>query len=208
MCEGPHAYIPVANTVEARLIFSQYGQVLENVFNFHKATAWTTATMYQLAQGISDSWESNLSTYVADAATLESIVITDLSSQTGPQIVLPAGIQGGAIADGQPNNVTIAVSFKTNSRGRSYRGRAFHVGLKKSWQAGNAISQGNAEALRLAYETFFGDLTGAVSGTEHVVVSRCQNKEWLAVGVFTPVTAYQVEPNLDNQRRRLAGRGI
>jgi len=208
MCTGSHPYIPVEDTAEVRMAYVTLGGVANNVINFRKSGGWDATSLGDLAQAVSDAWETEVSPRVSEDISLDSVTATDLSSATGPQVTLPAGISGANAQPVAPNNVTLAVSFHTNTRGRSYRGRLYHVGMSQSQITGDSIGDAGATATQEAYSDFFDSITTAVSGAEHVVVSRCQDDTWLTDGIATPVTAYSVEPTVDSQRRRLAGRGI
>lgn len=208
MCTGPHPYIPVPDTAEVKLIFNGPGGKAMNVINFTKDGGWDTSSISDLAQAASDAWESEISARVSEDVSLDSVVATDLSSSTGPQTTLPAGISGGNANPVAPSNVTVAVSFHTAFRGRSKRGRLFHYGSTNTQITGDSIGDAGATATQEAYQNFFDAIAGDVSGATHVVVSRCQDGDWLTTGETTEVTSYAVDPIVDSQRRRLAGRGM
>jgi len=208
MCTGSHPYIPVNDTAEVRLVYSTLGGVAMNVINFRLVGGWTPELLTALAAAVEDSWETNLSPIVSEAVTLDETVATDLSSDTGAQITDPGGISGAHAGAALPNNVTVAVSFRTDQRGRSHRGRLFHVGMTEDQSSGDVLSGSNATTFLTAYESFFADIEAAVTDATHVVVSRCQDGVWLTTGETTTVTSYQVEPTLDSMRKRLLGRGI
>lgn len=207
MCEGPHDYIPVPDTAEVRLRYQTAGGLAENVINFSKSGGWDVDSLADLAAAVEDSWESNISPIVAETISLTDTIATDISSQTGPQVTDIGGIAGGQPNPALPNNVTFVVSFRTANRGRSYRGRLYHVGLTENFVTLDSVGPSNAAAFQGDYENFFADIATAVPGAVHVVVSRCQNGEWLTTGIATPVTSYFVDETIDSQRRRLAGRG-
>lgn len=207
MCTGAHPYIPAANTAEVRLRFATAGGLAENVLNFEKAGGWDLTDLADLAAAVEDSWETNISPIVAETITLTDTIATDISSETGGQVTDIGGISGAQPNPALPNSVTFVVSFRTASRGRSYRGRLYHVGLTENFVTLDSLGSSNASAFQTDYENFFADIATAVPGSSHVIVSRCHNKVWRTSAVVTPVTSYFVDETIDNQRRRLAGRG-
>jgi len=207
MCTGAHDYIEVPNTAEVRLMYNTAGGLAENVINFQKSGGWSLSDLADLAAAVEDSWETNISPIVAETITLTQTVATDISTETGGQVADIGGISGGQGNPALPNNVTFVVSFKTASRGRSYRGRLYHVGLTENFVTLDSLGDSNAAAFQADYENFFADIETAVPGASHVVVSRCNAGAWRTTAVVTPVTSYFVDSTIDSQRRRLAGRG-
>jgi len=208
MCTGTHPYIPAENTAEVRLNYATLGGVAQNVINFRKGSAWTSSDLQDLANDVKDSWETNISTDVTEDISLDTIVATDLSSETGPQYTLPAGIAGAIASPALPSNVTLAIKFSTDFRGRSYRGRLFYVGLAENQVVGDQVSEAFQTGVQENFALFFGDILAGSTGAEHVIVSRCQDGSWLTDAVVTPVTAYTVDRTIDTQKRRLLGHGI
>jgi hypothetical protein len=208
MCTGTHAYIPATNTAEARLNYLTPGGVAENVLNFRKSGGWSLSDLIDLANAVKDSWETNIAPVVSNNISLDNIVATDLSSDSGPQTTLPAGVSGGINSAVLPSNVTLAISFHTDFRGRSYRGRAFLVGLTEATVTGDTISSGSATAFREAWENFLADIATAVAGTVLVIVSRCSAGAWRTNAVVTDVTSITVDTTVDTMKSRLAGHGI
>lgn len=139
---------------------------------------------------------------------LEQIVVTDLTTDTGPQVTyitgLPLSATGG---DSLPMNVTVAVKHVTLDRGRSKRGRSFIVGPPAT-----AVDSGDiiGTAYLAASDTAFNDLRAGqfpINNETFGIVSRCHDNAWRTVGVFTPVTHSSTDRVFDSQRRRLTGRG-
>jgi len=110
---------------------------------------------------------------------------------------------GGSANAPLPNNVTIAISFRTGFSGRSRRGRQYHIGLVESDVTNNAVGVLIAAELLAAYGGFFGDLQTAAS-CEHVIVSYCNNNAWRSSALITEVSSYVLtDTNVDTQRKRL-----
>jgi hypothetical protein len=208
MCTGTHPYINVNDTIEVRLQYLTPGGVAENVLDFTKSSTVLDGDMEDMANAVKDAWEAHVGNATSEDITLTSVIATDVSSETGGGFEAIAGISGGFLQPALPGNATIAVSYKTAKRGRSYRGRTYHVGLPKTWQSGDTIGPTNATTLQEIYQAFYDAIATDMPDFVHTVVSRCQANAWLLVAETTPVTAIVVEPTIDSQRRRLAGRGI
>src|SRR5690349_10044802 len=210
MCTGTHPYIPAIWVGEARLNFSTVGGVAENVLNFKFPGIPSEADLSQLATDLED-WVNTLYKDCYNAGTaLQNIVVTDLDSETGPQVthIIDPPIVGTLSGDGLPDNVTLAVKHVTARRGRSYRGRTYIPGLASSALA-------DSDTITTTYQTLVGNVFEGLTAspfTDHgetfVIVSRCQDKAWLTTAVVTPVTGSAVDPDIDSMRRRLKGRGI
>lgn len=111
----------------------------------------------------------------------------------------------GAITGAAPaNNVTLAVSFRTGFGGRSYRGRAYHVGLAESDIADSYIDTTVKESIREGYEALIAmaDNVSWIWG----VYSKWLNGTPREVGVLTPINSVIIVDNiLDSMRTRLPG---
>jgi len=208
MCEGTHPYIPVPETAEVRLTYVTPGGIAENVLNFQKDGGWDGGALTALADSVKDNWESLMTGLYGNDISLDTVTATDISTATGGQVVVPAGISGGAAGPAMPMNVTIAVSLHTAFRGRSYRGRSFQVGVPGVIVTGSTISTGTATTIQETWQAFIDAISSDVLGANLVIVSRCQGGDWLTTAVTTPVIGFSVDTTLDSQRRRLPGRGI
>lgn len=123
-----------------------------------------------------------------------------LSWTTGLPI---AGTNGTA---SMPNNVALALAFKTALRGRSFRGRIFLPGLTE----GNVVDNTVQPAFITAWYTFFGILASTLIDliAWQVVVSRVEGGDPRPAGVVTQVNNWIVTNTVvDSMRRRLPGRG-
>lgn len=116
-------------------------------------------------------------------------------------------INGAVVTASAPNSITFAIKLSTGLTGRSQRGRWYVVGVPgTAVVTGIDIATGSANAWVAALNTLIANLTS--NSTPMVVTSFQHNKAWRAVANNTVVTtAVAVDFHLDNQRRRLAGRG-
>lgn len=205
------AYQPVAATALVELIYTYFGQRVENTLYFrHAATGWTEPELAALAQALQNWWVGELQSLTSNAATLVQIDVTDLSTQFGPKLQVPVTPpQAGAeVNEGEPGNVSFCTTFSTGQRGRAFRGRNFFVGLTTGFVTGNTVSNAFATTLRNGYDTLIG-ATYLPVGVIWVHVARVVNGVvQMPTALTVPViAAVHADLFVDSMRRRLTGRG-
>lgn len=181
----------------------------ENTLYFRPVAGSPDDNLIALGNAVLLWWNASIRPYLSNQLTLREIYLTRLDSATAeaylfvPPTPLPVG---GDTAAAMPGNVSLAVSFRTANRGRSYRGRNFIVGLVEPAVTGNAVSSDFASGMQTGYGAL---LTGAIADDwDWVVVSRFTAGAPRATGIATPITSVSVvDPYVDSQRRRLRGRG-
>lgn len=132
--------------------------------------------------------------------TWESVAARVMDSVGGSQVLVPisTGGQGTRAGFSLPGNVAVVISWRTGRAGRSYRGRTY---------VGN-LSEGDVEG-----DTYTsGLLTKLAELGAEMLVSRLAGRFFPAVGsrklnLSTIINSFILEPTVDSQRRRLAGRG-
>lgn len=166
--------------------------------------------LLELGAAYDNWWNVNLKPNVPNTVQLIDVDITDLgpagrATQTFTPTVARIGTQASAAL---PNNVAACISLKTDYRGRSFRGRIYHVGLTEIDVTGDQILAAKVTALETAY-TALKSITVPTVGTIYTlgVLSYYANKAIRGVPVYTPVTAVLCDTWVDSQRRRLTGRG-
>lgn len=202
------AFIPVPNTAMVELRQTLFGQQIENVMYFEKATAPSVADLEALAAAV-ETWfvTDVMGVLLSTDIIWREAYVTDLSSATAPTAVslAEAGSTGGIGSASLPGNATVAVSFRTAGRGRASRGRNYLSGLSESVVTGNQVSSAFASDVTTAYETM---ISAPPTGWTWVVVSRQLNGVARTTGETIPVTsAGLTDLHIDSQRRRLTGRG-
>lgn len=201
-------FVPLDGAVQAELRFILNGQQVENVLYFYTADGVSVGEMNNLADMLNDWLELHLQPTQASGAVFNELYLTDLTSQTGPTVSNTA--RNGTIGQMTtspvlPGNATIAVSFRTNGRGRSARGRNYFIGLAEGNVVGNVVDTGLVTAIEAAYNAL---LTVVQFPWTWIVYSRTVDGADRAEGLAQPVTnAIVVDPYVDSQRRRLTGRG-
>lgn len=200
---------PCPKTVSCELVFWNGQSYSENVLHFEKTTAWTQQDMTDLASDMRSWWSASIKGYCPPTIFLSKIIVKSLEAQDAPGIEYTAGmpLPGSSTGEAAPMSVTVAVKWLTGLRGRSYRGRSYHVGLQKSDLQGDKISAEMGSTLAQKYAELLEENRFSV-GCWLVVVSRWTMKALRGEAVPTKVTSVFVDQTLDNQRRRLLTRGM
>lgn len=204
-----HPFIPVPGVVKCEFVYQQDSQIIENVLHF-KYTGGDIgiAELIDITDGMLAFWTAVLKPIQVETVSLLRIKATDLTSQDGETyecvdtLPLPGNGLGGAL----PLNVTVVAKVGTVKRGRSYRGRIYHVGLQQTQVSGNHITAGTQTLLQTGYGALIGNTYHGVEWG-WVVVSYYTNGAWRTTGHAEPVAYVTVDTTLDSQRRRLPGRG-
>lgn len=184
-------------------------QEIENTLYFKYATTVSLTELEQLASDVYSYWVTNMLPILPEAYRLRELYAVDLTtatSETYTQDASPLDV-GGLAGNTLPNNCSLAITFVTANRGRSYRGRNFWPCFVESVVTDNQVSEGHAALLRGAYALMAG-ADEVSSGWTWGVFSRIQNGVRLTNGIFTPIqTAKITDTIIDSQRRRLPKRG-
>lgn len=201
------AFIAVPDCIEFAMRYTQHSQEVVNTLWFNKAGT-DPITMADLMAGCAAlaNWhEVNLAPLQDDGITLNEIAARDYTSQSSYIYVLTADSPGELAGTGQPGNVTAAITFRTGRAGRSFRGRNFIVGLTEGQTEANQLAAGVASDYIDAYT----EMNSLMNDENliHAVVSRYSGGVARGSGIFTAVTAYTMDNDLDSMRTRLTGRG-
>jgi len=204
------AAIPVADTCLLELRQVLFGQKIENTFGFRLDGGFGTMEMTGLMNDMLLWWTTELAPWLSADISLRELVCTDLSTITGPSVAQAAPVpnpDGGVGFGSLPGNCALCVSFRTNLRGRSYRGRNFVAGLPETEVTGNTVATATVNGIQDAYQAIPASISSFPF--EHTVISRFTAGAPRVAGASTPVTSYVVvDPFVDSQRRRLTGRGL
>lgn len=201
-------FVPIPSTVQVETVFEYHGERCENVYHCQFQAAYDSSDIGNLLDTFRTWWAADLQQHLPGELSLVNLIGTDQASQTGPRVEDATGLplSGTSVSTpAMPGNVTVAVRWLTEQRGRSYRGRTFHLGIREASVEGNQITDAFRTNLITAYAGLLTDLT--TFGAPLVVASRFSEGAPRTTGVATLVTGVYVDPDVDSQRRRLAGRG-
>jgi len=203
------AFIPVPNVAKITLQWLWAGQIVDLTLSVKKASAIGGTDLPDLAASMLVWWNAGRRAWTSTVAALTNINVTDQTTASSPSYDLPVTPAQAGMGENVSvsNNVALVTTFVTANRGRSFRGRAYTIGIPR----GQAQSSTEAQtSLITALTTQYLNLNGAFNplAFDHVVVSRYTGGAPRVTGIATPVTGYRTEAYFDSQRRRLAGRGI
>jgi len=200
-------FIPVPGCARIAINLTLMGQKCANVFHVEGPSTWDETSLGDAANIFMDWYVDSVIPQAPSNLSLNSVTAVDLTEQnsTGVEIFSAPAVSGGGGEASLPGNVTFTVKWLTLLRGRSYRGRTYHVGVRPGLVSGNTLTSSALTVFQTAYSALLAETI--LGGLNLVVVSRFENKLPRTVGVTTPITGLFIEGNLDSQRRRLNLRG-
>ena len=200
-------FIPQTLGISLDFLFEQDSQKWQFGVSLKKqAGSVNEAALDEIAGVGQDWWTSFLQDLISSNCTLKEIVATSETVEGGPQTRLAideAGAVGGAAL---PLGIAACVSFRTDKRGRSFRGRVYVGGLPNA--VINTVTTFATASMTALAEAFASLVTGAASaGYDMVVASKQHNGEVVSPAAQNLITSITADALMDSQRRRLAGRG-
>jgi hypothetical protein len=202
------AFVPVPNAVQVEVRGLYFNQKVENTIWMRAINGDMSAAVVDACSLVFDWWTESVMPSLSVDYSLREVYASDQSNQFGPtNTQTPVTVlQGGLNSAGAPGGTSLAVSFRTAGRGRSFRGRNYIVGIPKTSIAGNVVVSSYRTAIQSAYAALIGQ--GDAVDLTWVIASKYSNKAPRVTGVTTPVQSVVVtDPSVDSQRRRLEGRG-
>jgi hypothetical protein len=207
MCTGSHPFIPVENTIRVDFVYLTPGGEAENVLFFDFGSAPGFTDVEDVVEAAKDAWVSNIIPIQSRDVMITKVIGTDLTAEASFTTETAPNVAGSVAADAVPQNVTSAIAFRTGFSGRSKRGRMFWIGHVKGNMVGDTLTSTAVTNILAGVNNFIADLEAAIPTLTHVVVSYCHEGAWRLAGDKTLIKDYTLDPTIDSQRRRLAGRG-
>lgn len=198
------AFIPVTDGLEVVVQgdLTDGGHVI-NVFGYN-----TTDTLDQtLADHIGSTLHvcyDNIAAALSVSLTYLTCTVRDLREETGPEFEATTfgPITGTDTANLLPYQTAALISWKTNTRGRSFRGRTYLFGFCEDQSNGKFIATDLQDALAVFAEDLVGEGNFAVisrfSGVDPVTHRPIPRSE----GIATKITSSSVHDTWRTQRRR------
>lgn len=198
------AFIPVPDTAKLVMRFSQFGRVYTNTTYWRKSSGWTGATLNDLCEYSYLAWETHILGNQSTAVVMLAPYAYDMSAVDGPVGTFdpPSTDNGGNASPALPGNVTATVTLRTENRGKSGRGRIYHVGLTEGDVTNNAIILATRDTILAGYNSWWAD-TETDSVSDLGVVSFQLDGAVRNPGVFQLVTSLAMDEGIDTQRRRV-----
>jgi hypothetical protein len=188
--------------------FSYDNQQCQNIYHYQNPTSPSDADMIAIAGHFKDWWNTEFKSAMPGALTLRNITCTDLTNFNGNEIVYVTGLPLTGLDvthNPYPNNVTLAVKWLTGFRGRSFRGRTYHLGMTEDQALRNVMTV----AALAFYNNAYGKLLdGTYIPVNHLCITSFRhNNAPRSSASSSLVTGLSIDPTIDSQRRRLPGRG-
>jgi hypothetical protein len=201
-------FIPATNCAKVDFLQTQTGQRISNTLWFQYTHPLTTTDLSDLADAMETWWTASMAPNLRGSLALQEIDVTDMSSQSGAKFVkiINPPVPGTVSGTDEPNHTAAAATFRTEKRGRSYRGRNYLGGIAVTKTTDSVTL---LDAWVSAVISAFTAVTPALSGLDAVwvVVSHYLNKVARSTAHAEPITAVSMDTSIDSQRRRLKGRG-
>jgi len=208
MCTPPQPFIPALDTAKLEMRYLLFGQNVLNVHYFRREGGWSQTSLTDLVVQAESAWNTYLRPLQATGLELVEIYARNVETQAAEEATNPVGLTGQVVQGLVPNNVSLAVSFRTGLTGRSNRGRMYWLGLTEEQVANSEVISTHVDNIHNGVEAFFAEFNELPTEAQHVVVSYCANSQWRQTASVRPVLDYLiVDPTVDSQRRRLPHRG-
>lgn len=202
-------FIPAPNIMEVEFRYLIAGQKCENRIMVDRLAPVTPADLEAVAILAWNWWEGTYGANVGSNVTLASVVATDLTVDTGAQFTYaPDTTTTGSKPAPLPNESAFCLSLRSDSRGRSARGRWFAGSLSGNDRSDpNTLTAGYVSDFVSAMNNLRSQLDTA--GTPWVIVSYRHDRVVRPGGpVYFPVTnVIAVDNVIDSMRPRKPGVG-
>lgn len=198
----------VQQTLQCDIRYIAQGQEVQNSLYFRYSEGIPPGSIAVIGSIVVAAWTAHGRPVSPPQVGLVGCHITDLDSEMGfsQDIIYPQVIPGQVNSQPCPNNVTIAISFGTSYRGRSAKGRNYIPLLAQNYVENNRVSTVPLEGWTAFYQQIQSETLDM--GLDMCVVSRYHNKVKRETGETYSIVSIGFRDNIvDNQRRRLPGRG-
>lgn len=193
-------FVPIPLTVKMEIIGSCDGQDIINVLHYKYPGSAPNASTLTTFLGTWDTAHRSRWLAIHGAGyTLVEYHATDIAAPGGAFAVynLPPGTVGTSGSVMFPNNVALAISWRTGLTGRTNRGRTFVGGIDRNSTVGDTATTAYLASLA-SFATNLVSLL--VSGFDFGIASQKD-------AAIKIVTGYVLEAIMDSMRRRLPQRG-
>lgn len=198
------AFIPVPNCLKTVIRYAMDGRIYTNSLWWVVSGGWTPTSAQAMVDVVRAEWAASVLPLQSDEVDLLNVVGYDMTDSAGFMVSSALGgpNAGGSTSPVLPGNSTVAISLRTDNRGKSGRGRLYHIGITENRVTGNALNAGVAGSLQAGYEAFWNDVE-AVTAADWVVVSFQKDGVVRNPGVAQPITHILVDSGMDSQSRRI-----
>jgi len=197
------AFIETPACAKVAVEWTLFGRPIVNTLWFERADDddYNTGTLEDLC-GLLSTWlQAELLPQLSESIECVRLYATAQHSAFAPFFELPMGNVNGELTGGaMPTKVAMCIAFKSDVRGRSYRGRNYVAGIREADVADNAFGATRIAGVVAAYNA----LPAAVLNDNiWVIVSHYADNAPRSQGVSVGVQfAQSVNSAIDIQRRR------
>lgn len=180
-----------------------------NVFGYDiGSTSFTQSVADSIGTTFNDAFET-LDTLITDTMSVGDCVVTDLRTETGGQFIAATFDPTFATSAAQalPFQTAALISWKTDIRGRSYRGRTYLGGNIESMSDGRNLNATLIGALQDFADVIVADGNVAIISRFHGVDEDTGLPIPRDPHIVTPITDYVVHTQWRTQRRRALANG-
>jgi len=200
-------FIPVPNTAHLTLGYQDdVGREFSNSLDMRADNPWDIETLITLANTAADAWAENLQGMFNESIKLLTVKAVSLEAEDAPGTIITPSTDNVGTRAGQSMalHTAMSITFRTDLRGRSFRGRLYHTGLSLVDLQTNARWEPTvASEVGTAYSAFANALEIGTA-SDHVVVSRQQDHSHLLIGETTLVTGYVGRTPIATMRLRVS----
>lgn len=202
------AFQPVPNTAILETLFGIAGQVIENTYYFRRESEWGAGELASLVTAITPLVTDFVEGTQGNALSFLGIEAKGLRALSDVSYVnTVTGVVGEVTGSGIPSSVALSVARRSATSGRNTRGRVYLPITVAPQLASNDVVASAFITTALAYLAGL-DAAAVALDWLPVIVSRVVDGVTLAEADTYPITNWSVrDANVDNQRRRLIGRG-
>jgi hypothetical protein len=197
---------PLPNVSRVVLTWTYGGVACANVLHYRGPNLTGPPDSDDIAARIAANYTFDTAAISPTTASLTGIKVTPLDPTQGPATETTVGYPktGSNTSPQLPNQVTAVTTFRTAFGGRSFRGRAYWIGLTEGGVIANVLDETVRAQINAYWERM--RILEAGSGEvqfELVVVSYYSGGVLRTTPVATAVTAVSTNNRVDTQRRRL-----
>lgn len=196
------AFVPTPNCVRIVISFAFGEQDFSNVFHATKSN-FVEADMAALAEDIDAAVDASHMPNISNTISYVKTTVYDIRTADGPLVVDATNSGLGAAADTTvPINNALVITLRTNTRGRTGRGRVYVTGFGDAELTNNSFSVNAQDAAVDYIMAVRAAMTG--NGWTHVIRSTQVDGTPLNPAITRPVIAFDCRSRVvGSQRRRI-----
>lgn len=202
-------FVPAPNIVMVEMRALLSGQKVENRINVNVLHEPVPADLDALTVYFWDWWQNTYAPLLSTNAVLSEVVATSLHEENGIQdTYAPSALVAGEnLTRAMPNEVSLCVSLRTGTRGRSARGRFYWLCVPSGEMADeNTVEPLFGSACVSAVQVMINGLEDI--GQPTIVSYRTNNAPRVGGPVYFPIDSAQlVDLQVDSMKRRKPGVG-